>query len=359
MEVLLTAGRKGRPAMMDLPAATSGPYPNQRPFPSSPPRDAATPVPFSPPSKSDSTEAQALVPETPTSQPSSPADGPRTLRCGRYLLDLSRKTHIMGILNVTPDSFSDGGLFLDVDHAVEYARSMAEAGADIIDIGGESTRPGASAVTEAEEMERVIPVIEALAPDLNVPISIDTTKAAVARAAVQAGALMINDVTALHRDPEVAQIAASDGVPLVLMHMKGTPRTMQIDPTYDDLIGEITDYLRDATKVAEDAGVSRSQLVVDPGIGFGKTVEHNFELLRRLEAFGSLGLPILVGPSRKSFLGKTLRLPPGELVEATAAAVTAAILHGADIVRVHDVPAMSRVVRIADRIAGKGGLQEE
>jgi dihydropteroate synthase len=269
----------------------------------------------------------------------------------KHSLDLSEKTAVMGILNVTPDSFSESARFFDFELAVEHALRMEEDGADIIDIGGESTRPGAETVTQEEELRRVIPVIETLAPRLRIPISIDTYKATVARKAVEAGASMINDISGLKFDPEMASVAARAGVPVILMHIRGTPRDMQKDPVYTDLIGEILDYLRDSIRMAENAGVSRSKIIIDPGIGFGKTFDHNLQIIKRLGEFRTLGAPILMGVSRKAFIGKILGgAGPDERLEGTAAAVAISVLNGANIVRVHDVKEMAKVVKVADAI---------
>jgi len=264
----------------------------------------------------------------------------------------------MGILNVTPDSFSDGGAFLDTDVAVAHGQRLVTDGADILDIGGESTRPFSDAVSEDEEMRRVVPVIEQLAPRIPVPISIDTTKASVAEAAIAAGAGIINDVSALRSDPEMAETAARKGVPVVLMHMLGTPKTMQIDPVYSDLVVEIRQFFADAVEDAERKGIDRSKLILDPGIGFGKAVEHNCILHRRLAEFANLGLPLLVGSSRKAFIRKTLNdtadgelSPDHPLVEVgSQAAVCAAIFNGAHIVRAHNVANTRATANIADAI---------
>lgn len=273
-------------------------------------------------------------------------------------LTFGRQTRVMGILNVTPDSFSDGGLFADPTVAVEQGIAMASAGAEIIDIGGESTRPFSDAVSAEEETRRVVPVIEALVRRVDIPISIDTKKAAVADRAIAAGAAIINDVSALRADPEMASVAAEHDVPLVLMHMKGTPKTMQVEPVYDDLLGEITDYLTSAIDVATARGVSRDRLIVDPGIGFGKTLDHNLQLLGRLDHFAALDLPLLVGSSRKAFIRRLLQAGDGKALDpldpaveaGTQATVAAAILNGAHIVRVHDVANTRRTVRIVDEI---------
>lgn len=276
-----------------------------------------------------------------------------TLRCGARELPVGGRTLLMGIVNVTPDSFSDGGQFHDPDAAIEHGRRLAGEGADILDIGGESTRPGAQAVDAEAECQRVLPVIEALAGEVEVPISIDTSKAPVARRAIAAGATMINDVTALRGDPEIAGVAAEAGLPLVLMHMKGTPRTMQADPRYDDLMGEIIATLRRSMAIAVEAGVPEDQLVVDPGIGFGKTVEHNLEILRRLPQLRSLGCPILVGTSRKSFIGHVTGAEVTDRLFGTAATVAFGIVRGARIVRVHDLAAMRQVTQMTDALLAR------
>lgn len=274
--------------------------------------------------------------------------------CRSLTLDLAR-THVMGIVNVTPDSFSDGGRFATTALAVEHGLRLIEEGADILDIGGESTRPGSEPVPLEEELARVIPVIERLAAATPVPLSVDTCKAGVALRAVAAGASIINDVTALQGDPAMAAAAAASGAGVVLMHMLGTPRTMQSEPRYGDVVAEIREFLAGRMRAAEAAGIEPGRLVLDPGIGFGKTLEHNVEILRRLGELLALGRPLLVGPSRKAFIGRLLGgLPAGERMEGTAAAVTAAILGGARLVRVHDVRAMARVARVADALAGAG-----
>jgi dihydropteroate synthase len=257
----------------------------------------------------------------------------------------------MGILNVTPDSFSDGGRFLDRDAAVRHALAMARDGADIIDVGGESTRPGGEPVSVEEEIVRVVPVISELAARIERPISIDTYKSATAAAALDAGASMINDISGMAFDPEMRKLAAARRCPVILMHIKGTPRDMQKNPTYDDVIGEITHYLRQRILEAVQAGVDERMIIIDPGIGFGKAVRHNLEILRRLGELRSLGRPILVGVSRKSTIGQVLGgLPPEERLEGTAAAVAISIAGGASMVRVHDVKEMVRVARMTDAI---------
>jgi dihydropteroate synthase len=255
---------------------------------------------------------------------------------GNIHFDFSRP-YIMGILNVTPDSFSDGGNFFSRDIAIEHALRMQEEGADIIDIGGESTRPGSDPVSAEEELKRVIPVIEAILPKLKIPISIDTCKAEVAEKALDAGAAMINDVTGLRGDDKMAALASSCNVPVVIMHMKGKPKTMQKNPKYDDLIGEISDYFEGSIRIAENAGLPRDKLILDPGIGFGKTYDHNFELIRNLGEFNKFGLPLLVGASRKRFLSIDNKYPETERLEQSLAVACAAVENGANFVRVHDV----------------------
>ena len=256
----------------------------------------------------------------------------------------------MGILNVTPDSFSDGGLFFDAGIAVEHAERMVAEGADIIDVGGESSRPGADPVPTEIEMDRVLPVIEKLAKTVKIPISIDTYKSSVARRALDLGATIVNDISALQCDPDMASVVAEAGVHVILMHIKGTPGNMQLHPHYDSLISEIISYLKIRIQVAADAGISSDQIIIDPGIGFGKTVVHNLEIIRRLREFSSLDKPILIGTSRKSFVGKVLDLPADDRLEGTAAPVAVAIANGADIVRVHDVREMARVACMTDAI---------
>jgi dihydropteroate synthase len=272
------------------------------------------------------------------------------LDCGTRVLKLSTRTHIMGILNVTPDSFYDGGRYFHTDQAVEQGLLMARQGADIIDVGGESTRPGSDPVPADEEAGRVIPVIAGLRRETDTPISIDTRKEAVAREALNAGACLVNDVSGLNHDPEMAHTAAKAGVPVVVMHMRGTPKTMQKDTAYDDLLNEVLESLRRSVETACEAGISRDKIVIDPGIGFGKRWEHNFTILKNLSLFLTLDCPLLVGVSRKSFIGYALELPESERLMGTAAAVAASIMGGAHIIRVHDVAEMSQVARIIDRI---------
>ncbi len=260
----------------------------------------------------------------------------------------------MGVLNVTPDSFSDGGEYFRIDAAVDRALQMAKEGAQIIDIGGESSRPGAEPVSEEEELNRVLPVVEALVSEVNIPISIDTYKSIVARSCLEAGASIVNDISALRFDDAITELVAEYNAYVVLMHMKGTPRNMQNSPDYGDVMGEIEAFFEERITAAESGGIARESIILDPGIGFGKTTFHNFTILSHLERLSSLGLPLLVGPSRKSFIGMTLDLPENERLEGTAASVTAAVLNGAKIVRVHDVKEMKRVITIADSISVVG-----
>jgi len=272
------------------------------------------------------------------------------LDCRGRKLELGRRTAVMGVLNVTPDSFSDGGVFFDPSRAVERAVEMVEEGADIIDVGGESTRPGADPVPLEEELRRVLPVIEALVDKIEVPISVDTYKSQVAKRALEAGASIVNDISGLHYDPELAEVAAEYGAAVVLMHIKGTSKTMQQNPQYQDLMGEITAYLDEGIRRAESAGVPPERIVVDPGIGFGKLLEHNLAIFRNLDELAALGKPILVGPSRKRFIGEVLGVDVGERLFGTLAAVAASVLNGAHIVRVHDVRPSRHVVDIVDAI---------
>jgi dihydropteroate synthase len=270
-------------------------------------------------------------------------------------LVLGERTLIMGVLNVTPDSFSDGGLFLDPEAAVARAIAMEAAGADIIDIGGESTRPGSSGISADEELRRIIPVIEGLRGKIGIPISVDTSKSEVAEAAAAAGAEIVNDVTALRKDPRIAEVARRRKLPLTLMHMRGEPATMQKKPFARDVLRDVTQGLRQAVATARQAGVANSQIILDPGIGFGKSYAQNCELLARLPELARLGFPIVVGTSRKSFIGGALksasRTPSGnERIWGTAATVAASILQGAHIVRVHDVAEMAQVAQVSDAI---------
>lgn len=273
--------------------------------------------------------------------------------CGSRSVNLGTRTLLMGVLNVTPDSFSDGGDFLNIDQAVRHAVTMQAEGADIIDIGGESSRPGAEPVSERQELDRVIPVIEILKKELDCLLSIDTTKASVAKAAIRAGADVINDISACRFDPGMAPLAAETGAGVVIMHMQGEPRTMQENPCYNDVIGDIIRHLQNRMHELIKHNVSPEQLAVDPGIGFGKRLSDNYEILRRLGEFRVLERPVLVGPSRKSFIGKLLDLPVQERLEGTIAASTAAVLNGAHIIRAHDIKALKRAVSVADAIIGK------
>jgi len=273
--------------------------------------------------------------------------------CGGRVLDLSR-TAIMGILNVTPDSFSDGGIFLARDAAVAHALAMAEEGADLIDIGGESTRPGAPAVSVQEELDRVIPVIEAIAHAVPLPVSIDTSKPEVMRAAVAAGAGLINDVRAL-RATGALQTAAALAVPVCLMHMQGEPRSMQHNPVYVDVADEVRDFLQERIDACVAAGIPRQRIVIDPGFGFGKTVGHNLELLRRLDELRALGAPILAGLSRKSMIGALCGLPVEQRLHASVALALIAVQNGATMLRVHDVRATREAIRMFEAVYPRTG----
>lgn len=275
------------------------------------------------------------------------------LRLRSGMLALGERTLVMGVLNVTPDSFSDGGQFLDTQRAIEHALEMERAGADLLDIGGESTRPGSTGTAAETELARVLPVLEGLRGTLKIPISVDTRKAEVAEAAIRAGAQIINDVSGLRSDPRIADVAQRRGVPLILMHMRGEPETMQKKPFARDVMKNVMHGLRASITKVRKAGVAKSQIVIDPGIGFGKSFEQNYELLRKLPELAKLDYPLLVGTSRKGFLGATLARdgksgPAEHRLWATAATVTASILGGAHIVRVHDVAEMAQVARVAD-----------
>jgi dihydropteroate synthase len=267
-----------------------------------------------------------------------------------------KRTYIMGILNVTPDSFSDGGQYFDLESAIAQGQKLVAEGADVLDIGGQSTRPGATIVPLAEELRRVIPVVKALALIVNVPISIDTTRSVVAAEALAAGATWVNDVSGGTDDPELLPVVARSGATVVLMHRRGNPQTMQSLTDYDDLIGEVHEFLARQRDKAQQLGIT--QIILDPGIGFAKNTEQNLTLLRELSRFRDLNCPLLVGPSRKSFIGHILNQPdPQQRVWGTAAACCAAIAHGADMVRVHDVAAIRQVVQVADAIwRGHGGV---
>jgi dihydropteroate synthase len=268
-------------------------------------------------------------------------------------LVLGERTLVMGVLNVTPDSFSDGGKFLQPERAIEHAFAIERAGADLLDIGGESTRPGSAETSASEELDRILPVLEALRGRLKIPISVDTRRASVADLAIRAGAELVNDVSGLRSDPRIAEVAARQRLPLILMHMRGEPRTMQAGPFARDVVKDVLQGLRTSAETARKAGVAKSQIVLDPGIGFGKSFVQNYELLQKLPQLAKLGYPLLVGTSRKGFLGATLArdgkpVPPEERIWGTAATVTASILNGAQIVRVHDVEEMVKVARVAD-----------
>ena len=272
------------------------------------------------------------------------------MNCRGKTLTFGEYTHVMGILNVTPDSFSDGGHYLDAGRAIAHAKAMVAEGATLIDIGGESSRPGAVPVPAEEELSRVVPVIRALAGAVDVPLSVDTYKACVARHALEAGAHLVNDITALHGDAEMAATVAEMEAGVILMHIQGTPRTMQLAPHYDDVVGEIRQWLQERVQLAEASGIASERIIADPGIGFGKTTAHNLEILKRLDAFRELGKPMLIGTSRKAFIGTVLDLPLDERGEGTVATVCWAIAHGADIVRVHDVKTVSRAARMTDAL---------
>lgn len=268
---------------------------------------------------------------------------------GAKTFDFSQRAYMMGILNVTPDSFSDGGEYFDTDTAVRHALQMVEDGADIIDIGGESTRPGSEPVPVDVEIKRVVPVINAVAKEVDAPISVDTSKPEVAKEAVEAGAAMVNDVTGL-RNEEMVNFVAGKNIPSVIMHMLGEPRTMQENPEYRDVVSDVYDYLDGQAQKVIEAGLDPENVYIDAGIGFGKTLENNLELIKRMSEFKSLGYPIVFGPSRKSFIGNILDLPAGERVEGTAASVALGIANGALIIRVHDVKEMKRIATVTERI---------
>lgn len=275
------------------------------------------------------------------------------LACADNIFDLSARTHIMGVINCTPDSFYAGSRARDVAASVKAGVAMVAEGADFLDVGGESSRPGAEPVPLEEELGRVIPVIDALSREVDAPLSVDTYKAEVARQAIAAGAGIVNDISALRFDPEMAQIVADFGVPVILMHIKGKPREMQQNPHYDDVIGEVSAYLRARLAAAVKAGVAKEKVILDPGIGFGKRLEDNYEILRRLSSFQQHGCPLLVGLSRKSFVQRVLDVGAEEALEGTLAANTLAILNGAHILRVHDVMATKRAATIVDHYLAK------
>lgn len=277
----------------------------------------------------------------------------KEMKCRNFNLSFSR-TIIMGILNATPDSFSDGGLFVDggnadVNKAVQHAKQMADDGADVIDIGGESTRPSSEPISEEEELQRVLPVIKKLVKEVNLPLSIDTYKPRVAEKCLEMGVHLINDITGL-RNKEMIKIAARHKAPVVVMHMKGEPKSMQENPVYKDVVNEIKGFLRERIIEANNNGVNN--VIIDPGIGFGKSAHHNLQILKRLAEFKDLGCPILVGPSRKSFIGNVTGLAVSDRLEGTLAAISIAVMNGANIVRVHDVKECRRAVQIADAVRG-------
>ena len=276
------------------------------------------------------------------------------LELGQRTLDLSTRTHLMGVLNVTPDSFSDGGRFFKLEEAVKQGIKLAEEGADIIDIGGESTRPGSEPVPIEEELRRIIPVIEQLAQIIKVPISIDTYKSKVAKEALDAGAWMVNDISGLRFDPEMKKVIAEYDVPVVLMHIQGTPRNMQENPKYENLLEDIKSYLNQSISIAEEAGIGEDKIIIDPGIGFGKTLDDNLKILKNLREFKSLEKPVMIGVSRKSFIGKILDLPTDERLEGSLASMAVAIMNGANILRVHDVKESKRVAKLVDAILKSG-----
>ncbi|PFK36832.1 dihydropteroate synthase [Bacillus cereus] len=270
------------------------------------------------------------------------------LRCGEYTLDLNKKTLIMGILNVTPDSFSDGGNYDEVNAAVSHAREMVAGGADIIDIGGESTRPGFAKVSVEEELGRVIPMIQAVSKEVKVPISIDTYKAEVAKQAIEAGAHVINDVWGAKAEPKIAEVAAHYNVPIILMHNRE-------NTNYRNLMADMIADLYESVKIAKDAGVPDENIILDPGIGFAKTPEQNLEAMRNLEQLHVLGYPVLLATSRKSFIGHVLDLPVEERLEGTGASICLGIEKGCEMIRVHDVKEMARMAKMMDAMIGKGG----
>jgi dihydropteroate synthase len=276
-------------------------------------------------------------------------------RCGTHAVPLHQRTLVMGIVNVTPDSFSDGGSYASVDDAVKHATQMVADGADLLDVGGESTRPGSEVVSSEEEMHRVVPVIRRLADEHpNVPVSVDTRKSDVARAALQAGATIVNDVSA-GGDPSMFATVAETGAGMVLMHMKGEPKTMQDDPTYYDVVAEVRGFLGERIEAAQSAGIDLQHLCVDPGIGFGKTLDHNLAILHEIRAFHHLRVPLLVGPSRKRFIGTLTGAEVDDRIEGTAGVVAWCAAERVDVVRVHDVKEMTRVVRVVDAIARANG----
>lgn len=269
------------------------------------------------------------------------------IKAGQYTLDYANKTLIMGILNVTPDSFSDGGKYNHLENAVQHAQQMIEDGADLLDIGGESTRPGYERISDAEEISRVVPAIEAITNELQIPISIDTYKSEVAKKAVDAGAVIINDIWGAKADPEIADVAAETGVPIILMHNRN-------DRDYSDFIRDVLNDLYESITIAKKAGVKDDQIILDPGIGFAKDLAENLEMMRHLDTLVSLGYPVLLGTSKKSMIGGVLDLPVSERIEGTGATVCFGIQQGCQIIRIHDVKEMSRTAKMMDALMGKG-----
>jgi dihydropteroate synthase len=272
----------------------------------------------------------------------------KQIECGKYTLNYREKTQVMGILNVTPDSFSDGGNYVDIDQAISHAKEMVKHGADIIDIGGESTRPGYEVISVEEEVARVVPVIKRLSKEIEVPISIDTYKAEVAKQAIEAGATIINDIWGAKADPDMASVAASYDVPIILMHNRH-------DRNYTQIIPDMIADLIESVKIVKDAGVKDEKIILDPGIGFAKTKEDNLVVMRHLESFVQLGYPVLLATSRKSFIGHVLDLPPIERMEGTGASICLGIAKGCQLIRVHDVLEMSRMAKMMDAMLGIGG----
>ena len=284
-----------------------------------------------------------------------PADSTTSV-LDRLFTEPETRTYVMGVLNVTPDSFSDGGLYFAPEAALAKAVSVEREGGDMLDVGAESSRPGSQPLTVEQERERLFPLLDRIAERVRIPVSIDTYKAETAEAALDAGATIVNDITALRGDPRMGEVVAQSGCPVVLMHMLGTPATMQTNPVYESVVDDICSFFEERIAYAESLGIGR--IMIDPGIGFGKTLEHNLEIIRNLRSFRGFGKPVLVGVSRKSFIGSVLDLPVEERLEGTAAAVTVSILNGADIVRVHDVKEMVRVARMTDALAEREGNQE-
>ncbi len=267
------------------------------------------------------------------------------------LKGLGERPLIMGVLNVTADSFSDGGRFIDPERALDHAYYLAQSGADVLDVGGESSRPGAEEIPADEEIKRVIPIIKKAAKKLKIPISVDTVKSEVAERAFDAGASILNDISALRMDENMAALAAANDVYVILMHMRGTPADMQKNTEYDDIIGEISGFLKESALKAIEKGIKKEKIIIDPGIGFGKSVDGNFVILKNLDKFLKLGYPVMVGASRKSFIGKTLGVDPDQRLEGSIAAACYAVMNGADIVRVHDVVETGRAITIIEKIS--------